>query len=352
VKRSVNNKSRHESSDTICPAVTLTRCDDYSRERIADCLQKHFELLGGLKKFISRGDTVLLKPNFIAPKPRRRAVQTDPTIILETARLLKDFGAKPFVGDSPAWGDIFACIKELKLQEPLKKLSVPVKQLDKPKRCRIGAKKTKVGISSVALDADVIVNLPKLKTHQQLIATFAVKNMFGCVSGKEKAFWHLAKGGSEYDFCELLIAIFKFLNPALTIIDAVTAMDGPGPIKGRARPLGWIIGGTEPIACETICCKLVNIKPEELPIIKTAKQTGFGCSDTDKIKILGDDFSESICTDFKLAEPAPLRFSLLHVCKSVAKQILLLAKSAIRKCCAGSKGKVNRRERRERREGI
>ena len=87
-------------------------------------------------------------------------------------------------------------------------------------------------------NADVIINLPKFKSHQQLKATFAVKNMFGCVSGKRKALWHFRKGGSVDDFCELLIDIYRFLNPVLTIIDAVTAMDGPGPINGKARALG------------------------------------------------------------------------------------------------------------------
>ena len=312
------------------PTVTLTQCSDYSKAKISDSIRMQFELLGGLEKFVTPGDTVLLKPNFIAPRSRRCATQTDPAVVLETAKLLKDFGAKPFIGDSPAWGNLFSCIKALKLQEPLQKLSIPVKQLDKPKWCRIGAHNTEVGISSIALDADVIINLPKFKTHQQLIATFALKNMFGCVSGKRKALWHFAKGKNPDDFCELLIEVFKFLNPALTIIDAVTVMDGPGPIRGRARSLGYLIGGTEPIALETICCKLVNIKLEELPIIKTARKLQFGCSDPDKIKIIGDNFPENICTDFKLAEPVPLRFSLPHVCKSICKQILLLAKSMVK----------------------
>jgi len=313
------------------PTVILSRCSDYSRTSIAESLQRQFKLLGGLEKFVTPGDTVLLKPNFIAPRSRRHATQTDPAVIIETARLLKDFGARPFVGDSPAWGNVFTCVKALRLEEPLKKLSVPLKQLDKPKKCPIGTKDTIVGISSVALDADVIINLPKFKSHQQLTATFAVKNMFGCVSGKRKALWHFAKGGNADDFCELLIEIFKFLNPAFTIIDGVVAMDGPGPIKGRARPLGYLLGGTDPIACETICAKLIGIKPQDVPIIKIANQTGFGCSDPAEIKIAGDNFPQSICTDFELAKPVPLRFSLPHVCKSICKQILLLAKAATKK---------------------
>jgi uncharacterized protein (DUF362 family) len=308
------------------PTVTLTRCSDYSQAKIAQAIAIQFELLGGLEKFVTPGDTVLLKPNFIAPRSRRHATQTDPAVLLEVAKLLKDFGARPFIGDSPAWGNVFTCIKALKLEEALKKLSVPVKQLNKPKKCRIGARNIKVGISSIALDADVIINLPKLKTHQQLVATFAVKNMFGCVSGKRKALWHFAKGKNADEFCKLLIEIYKFLNPALTIIDAVTVMDGAGPIKGRARPLGYLLGGTEPIACETICCKLVNINPQDIPIIKTAKQMGFGCSEPDKITIAGDSLPQSPCMDFELPQLIPIRFSLPHVCKSICKQILILTK--------------------------
>jgi uncharacterized protein (DUF362 family) len=311
--------------------VTLTRCADYTPENLREAIARHFELLGGLGRFVKPGDTVLLKPNFIAPKSRRHATQTDPAVILETARLLKDFGARPFVGDSPAWGNVFACVRALRMADELKELGVPVKQLDKPKACRIGMMKTRVGISSVALDADVIINLPKFKTHQQLVATFAVKNMFGCVTGKRKAIWHFAKGRREHDFCMMLIDIYRHLGPVVTIIDAVTVMDGPGPIRGRARPLGYLIGGTDPMALERVCCKLVNLDPQELPIVRTAVRIGFGPSDNEDIEVLGDDLPEKPCTDFELPKLIPIRFSFLHVCKSIGKQILLLTKSALKK---------------------
>ena len=107
--------------------VTLTRCGDYGQARIAEAMERHFELLGGIGKLVKQGDTVLLKPNFIAPRSRRHAAQTDPSVIIEAARLLKDFGAKPFVADSPAWSNTFTCAQTLKLTEPLAKLNVPVK---------------------------------------------------------------------------------------------------------------------------------------------------------------------------------------------------------------------------------
>jgi len=310
-------------------SVALLRCRDYRPDRIADCLKRQFDSLGGLDRLISPGDSVLLKPNFIAPKRRSRAVQTDPEVILQTAKMLKDFGAKPFVADSPAWSNVFACVKVLKLDEPLKKLAVPVKQLDKPEKCRLESSGINIGISTVALRADKIINLSKFKTHQQLVTTFAVKNMFGCVSGKAKAFWHFRRGGSHYNFCKMLIEIYKFLSPVVTIIDAVVAMEGTGPIRGRPRPLGWLIAGYDPIACEIICADLINVDPDNLPMIRTARQLDFGAADLDEIEILGDDYKGLVCTDFKPAEPAPLRFSLLRVCKSLCKQILLLARSFV-----------------------
>jgi uncharacterized protein (DUF362 family) len=305
--------------------VSLTRCIEYKETAVEQAIARQFSLLGGIERFVKRGDTVLLKPNFIAPKPRHCATQTDPAILIATAKLLKDFGCKPFVGDSPAWANVFVCAKALDLEAPLKKLDVPIRQLNKPVKRQIAG--VSVGISSVALEADVIINLPKFKSHQQLVATFAVKNMFGCVSGKWKAYWHFAKGGNETKFCKFLIEIYKHLSPALTIIDAVIAMDGPGPINGRARPLGWLIGGTDPIACEIVCSRLINLDPDTVPIIKTAKKIGFGETNPENIEIADDPFPKNVCDDFMPAQQIPIRFSLPRVCKSICRQIILLAKT-------------------------
>jgi uncharacterized protein (DUF362 family) len=300
--------------------TAVIKCDSYDPVAVEQALIRQFALLGGADKFFKRGETILLKPNLIAPKPRSQAVQTDPAVIIALAKLLKDFGARPFVGDSPAWGDVFACAKILELDEPLRKLGVPLRQLDKPRKCYINEAHTNVGISAAAMDADKIINLPKFKSHQQLVATFAVKNMFGTVSGKAKAYWHFSRGKDEEKFCKLLVGIYKYLNPTLTIIDGITAMDGPGPINGRARPLGFIVAGQDPIACEMVCAKIINMAPDDLPIVRTAKKISFGTFCYEHIQMVGDDFD--ICRDFERATLVPIRFSLPRVCKSVAKQLL------------------------------
>ena len=307
--------------------VATTRCVDYSEGAVREAIARQFELLGGIERFVKRGDSVLLKPNFIAPRaPEQNPAQTHPAVIIETAKLLKKRGAKPFVGDSPAWTNARSCAAALGLIESLSELDVPVRQLDRPQQCVLSRSGVKVRISSVALEADMIINLPKLKAHQQLVTTFAVKNMFGCVSGKQKALWHFLKGKSRDEFCELLLEICGLLKPSVTIVDGVVAMEGQGPIRGTARDLGWLIGGTDPVAVELICCELIGKKPSEMPMIEAARRVDSGCVDRNQITTAGDDIAGAACTDFRLAEPAPVRFSLPHVVRSVCKQIVMLAR--------------------------
>ncbi len=308
------------------PTVALTRCPDYDSRRVASAMARQFELLGGLERFVGSGDSVLVKPNLITPRSHHHCPsQTHPEVILAVVRLLKDFGARPFVGDSSAWGTAPACIRALELTEPLARLGVPVRQLDRARTCWIGAARTRVGLSADALDADVIFNLPKFKAHQQLVATFAVKNLFGCVSGKRKALWHFRRGGDMATFCELLVDVYRHLKPALTIVDGIVAMEGQGPINGTPRPLGWLIGSVDPMAAETICGALVNLSPEEIPIVGTARQMGFGCPDEGQIEIAGDPLPPP-CTDFRFAQKVPIKFTFGRVCRSIGKQILFLAR--------------------------
>ncbi len=305
--------------------VALIRCQEYEPARVAQAVRRQLDLLGGIETFVKRGDSVLIKPNFIAPKSHRHsAAQTHPAVILEVARLLKDCGAKPFVADSPAWADTATCARALELTEPLAKLGVPVRQLDDPKKCRLPRGGPRVGISSLALDADAIVNLPKFKAHQQLTATFAVKNLFGCVCGKHKALWHFRKGDDEDEFCKMLIGIYEHLAPVLTIIDGIVAMEGQGPIHGPSRKLGWLIAGTDPIACELTCCNLIGLSLDKLPIIRTAQKIGFGCSDLSQVEIVGDALPAEPCRDFILAELMPIKFSFIHICRSFLRQVILL----------------------------
>ena len=104
----------------------------------------------------------------------------------------------------------------------------------------------------------------------------------------------------------------------------IIAMEGQGPIRGPSRPLGWLVAGAEPIACELICCGLIGMAPETVPIIRTAKQIGFGCADPAQIEVVGDAPPTTPCLDFVMPRLTPIKFSFTQICRSVGKQILLL----------------------------
>ena len=321
-----NSIPSKETASTAASPTVLCRCQSYEAGDVENALGQLFSRLGGIERFVKPSDRVLVKPNLIVPVGIHQPAQTHPAVIVAVSKLLKEAGARVIVGDSPAWSTTAACLKALDIDQTLQAMGIPVVQLNKPVRIDVGG--TRIGISRIALEADVIINLPKFKAHQQVGATFAVKNMFGCVAGKEKALWHFLKGRHPEEFCRMLIGIYQRLNPALTVIDGIVAMEGQGPISGRAKPLGFLIGGIDPIACEYACCRLIQMPPELLPMLQTAKVMGYGCPGDGALALIGDPYLKEICTDFLFAKQIPLRFTFPRICKSIAKQAALLARQA------------------------
>lgn len=312
------------------PDVAVCRCLEYDYAHVDAAVRRLFDLLGGLDSFIRSGQRILIKPNLIVPKSPDVPAQTHPEVIFAVANLVKQAGAQPLVGDSPAWSNTAGCLKALGVYDRLCDLGVEIVQLDRPVRTRIEG--ANVGLSKVALQADVIINLPKFKAHQQLAATFAIKNMYGCIcglGGKEKAYWHFARGHQKEHFCRMVVGVYQKLAPVVTIIDAVIAMEGQGPINGTPRTLGYLLAGTDPVACERVCCDLVGFDPNSLPLLQAAEQMRYGLSPSEPVNILGDRFESPVCLDFKPAIQTPLRFSFLRILKSITKQLIILMKSTL-----------------------
>ncbi|MBN1127220.1 MAG: DUF362 domain-containing protein [Sedimentisphaerales bacterium] len=313
------------------PTVVLTGASGYDENILSAVIQRQFEYIFTKDVPIHKGDQVLIKPNLIVPRPPESAVQTHPAVILTVARLLLDLGTRPFVADSPGWGSMRSCIHALQLDGPLRRLGIPFFALDRPiVRELPGCDGMRIAVSGRALEADAIINLPKFKAHQQLGATFAIKNMFGCVPGKRKAWWHFAKGKSYTDFCSMLIGIYRLFSPMFTIIDGIVAMEGMGPIKGKPKPLGVLIGGRDPVACELVCCEIAAFDPTDLPILCRCREIGFGPTTMEKVDLLGDPLESFQCRDFEPAQQTLLEFSLGRVCKSITRQSLHLLKGCMR----------------------
>ncbi len=246
--------------------VAMERAESYEEAVVRSAIAGAIGKLGGWGRFVRRGDRVLVKPNCITGAPPEQPAQTHPAMILEVCRQLRDHGARPFVGDSPAWGSLAGNLRQLGVLEELRRLDVPVVEFRDPVRAENprGRVFHRLTVDRAALEADAIVNLPKLKAHRQLLLTAVIKNMFGCVSGRRKAWWHVKAGGYENYFGLMLVETFEMLRPAVSILDAVVAMEGNGPARGTPRPMNLVLASADGPAAERVAADLVGVKPARL----------------------------------------------------------------------------------------
>ncbi len=305
--------------------ASIVKIDEYKPDVLRFGLERMFNDFGGLSKVLGRARRIIVKPNLIA---KRFASQTNPILTVEIAKMIKQEGLDVVIADSPAWASVEYNARHSGLLELANRYDIPVLQLDRPKTVDNAGGKyfRKLTISQDALEADAIINVAKLKTHQQVKLTGAVKNMFGCVSGKLKALWHFRATNSrdESKFPIMIVETCAFMSPVFTIIDAIDAMEGYGPISGNLRHIGAIIGSRNPIACDVVGAKLVDCDVDSLPILTAAKQLGFGPIDFDELELIGDDIDSICVSDFRFPELMPIRFSLFRVVKSIAKQMMLM----------------------------
>ncbi|MEK7850588.1 MAG: DUF362 domain-containing protein, partial [Deltaproteobacteria bacterium] len=172
--------------------VVLKRCPDYDPEKVYNSIAESVELLGGISSFVKRGEKLLLKPNLLSAKAVEKAVTTHPAVIEAVIRLVKDSGAKPFIGDSPGIGSAEQVAAKSGIKKVADRYGVQIVNLSDGIQVenRKGKMFKRLDLSKTAYEADGIINLPKLKTHVMMTMTLGVKNLFGCVPGKRKISWH------------------------------------------------------------------------------------------------------------------------------------------------------------------
>jgi ferredoxin len=152
-------------------------------------------------------------------------------------------------------------------------------------------------IDQAVLDADVIINLPKWKTHTQMLLTLGVKNLFGCVPGPRKPLWHLRAGESRKAFAQILLDLYRVVQPSLTILDGVIGMEGNGPGSGDPVPLGLILASKDALSIDLVVCDLLGIPRKSIPTNQVAFEDGMG---RDSIEIVGESIEASKISSFKL----------------------------------------------------
>lgn len=299
----------------VSTKVALVGCAGYEKE----ALKIQIDLLCDAIGFsLCSGERVLLKPNLVSAAGHQGNAVTNPDFVAAVAAWCIDQGARVSIGDSPAFGSATHVMDKFGYCEALKGLPVTFMNFRKKKYVT-----TENGFGPVVAgeiyEHDHLINLPKVKAHNQLRLTLAVKNYFGVVLSWRKAYAHMQHG--EKHFVQLIVDLLDVVPKGISIADGILAMHKRGPVGGEPFDLGGIGASRNPVALDTAIMDVLAVDPELSPLwLECLLRGKIGC-----------EISE---LDFPLAKPADLRvdgFKVPEMLSPVRFQVHSFLINSIRK---------------------
>lgn len=289
--------------------VALLKCTDYDVDYIEKKLREGFQLLGGdsfLRTLIPENSKVLLKPNLLSIIEKGSPVITHYAVFEAVIRIVKEYSNNITFGDSPGLGDTRKAAEKSGLIEVAERYGVRFVdfndevhvELDNPLMYKFW------NVARAAHEADVVITLPKLKTHAMMYYTGAVKNQFGCVPGTQKATWH-TKLPNPVNFSKMLLDLNTVVKTNFAILDGIIAMEGNGPRNGTPKKIDTIIMGKSLTAVDSTAVRLIGYDNVfAVPFLKVAHDTKWGAVRPEEIEVLGEKVEDMKCKDFKLSRGA------------------------------------------------
>jgi len=235
------------------------------------------------------GKSVLVKPNLLGKFAPEKAVTTHPSLVRAVVACVRARGGNVIVGDNPGLRCYGANEKAGESTGVAEASDGAFQNIAAGTRTvRLdGSSAGEVVISSAVLDSDVVISLPKMKTHMLTQMTCAIKNTYGYLSGGEKIRLHsLSKGCRE--FSELVLDIYQVRPPDLTIVDAVVAMEGDGPSAGEPRAVGKLIAGRDAVLVDLLATKIMRVDPMNIDQLRIARERGLLDKDIETLALEGD----------------------------------------------------------------
>ena len=236
--------------------------------------------LGGMGSFVHRGRRVLLKVNLLRASRPEQAVVTDPRMVRAVAEAVLRAGGTPYIGDSPAGpftkGALTKVYRMAGLFEVSRDLGIDLNFDTRVEKVEVpnGKRLSSVSMCRFVREADVVISLPKIKTHGLMVLTLAVKNMFGAVSGMKKAQYH-ASNMRKSAFADMLLDVLSVTPPHLNIMDGVVGLMGDGPgVSGTPVSLGVVMASVDPVAMDLSVCRMLGVEPLGVPVLRAARLRG------------------------------------------------------------------------------
>jgi uncharacterized protein (DUF362 family)/Pyruvate/2-oxoacid:ferredoxin oxidoreductase delta subunit len=237
-----------------------------------------------------RGKKVLVKPNVLRASEAAEGIVTHPAVLRAVVEKVEAMApASLVVGDNPGvfcYGENERSFEKTGLREAAKgyyrNIGNEAQEIDfNPDFL------ARVAVSRAVLDADIIISLPKFKTHGLTVITGAIKNSFGFLPGAQKGRLHRAAGSAER-FHEAIVEVFRLRAADLFLVDAVVGMEGNGPAGSDLREIGLILASDNAVAVDTVMAAMVGLDPMALPFLRHAKRLGLGDPDLGALEIVGE----------------------------------------------------------------
>ncbi len=278
------------------PKVALLKCDEYSNELLKDAL---FKGLADIETDtgVFKGARVGVKPNLLMGAPIDRAVVTHPKFFRAAVQVVKHFGGTPVLMENPAVAPLEKIAKKAGYTPIIEEEGVEIADVKPTATLKYPDASTykRIEISKAFFDVDVIVNLPKFKTHGVTYITGAVKNLFGSIPGLDKSRMHMKAPTSE-SFSEFLLDLYgAFLfgfdppKPIIHMMDAVIGQEGEGPgPAGTPRKIGAVIVGENGLAVDCAAVRTAGLDIRKAPTIVSGFARPYGLKSEDDIEIRGE----------------------------------------------------------------
>ena len=237
-----------------------------------------------------RGKRILIKPNLLRASEAKEGIVTHPAVLRAVVEKVETMDpASIVVGDNPGlfgYGENEESFKITGLMKAAKGYYQNIGN-DSQKVDFNAEFMPTVSLSKIVLDADIIISLPKFKTHGLTVITGAIKNSYGFLPGAQKAKLHKAAGSPER-FHEVIVNVFRLRVPDLFIVDAVVGMEGNGPASPELRSIGLILASSNAVAMDSVMAMMMGCDPGRLHFLRKAKEAGLGDYDLSTIEVIGE----------------------------------------------------------------
>lgn len=285
--------------DTSIKKVYVSALDSYDYEQTEQAV---FPLLDGMladnkiEKSSLSGKKVLLKPNLLSKRDALAGITAHPAFVSACGKYFVSLGANVVIADSP--GGVYnqsvldGIYKTTGMTEAsvrsgaVTNTDIGFTAVHMPERSSV-----KFNIINPIVEADLVVNLARLKTHALCEVSLAVKNMFGSIPGLQKAEQH-ARFPSRLGFADMLCGLCLVTAPQINIIDGVMGMEGNGPAGGTLKKVGVVVASANPFAADIVAAKIMGYDEKEVGTIECAVKRGLCPDSIDKLETVGEDYKK------------------------------------------------------------